>query len=130
MTLATMQRASLDAAAADVHGRIVRESVELDGMTVTRVTFGPGARWSQDLKHDAGTELCEMPHVAIVLSGTLHVEMGDGSVQDFTKNDVMMIPPGHDAWSVGDQGCVFVEFSRGTDYYADSTDVHGSGRRS
>jgi hypothetical protein len=29
----------------------------------------------------------------------------------------MMIPPGHDAWSVGDQPCVFVEFSRGDDYY-------------
>ena len=31
----------------------------------------------------------------------------------------MMLPPGHDAWSVGDEPAVFVEFSRGCDYYDD-----------
>jgi len=30
-----------------------------------------------------------------------------------------MLPPGHDAWTVGDEPCVFVEFSRGNDYYED-----------
>jgi hypothetical protein len=29
----------------------------------------------------------------------------------------MLLPPGHDAWTVGDEPCVFVEFSRGNDYY-------------
>jgi aconitate hydratase len=48
--------------------------------------------------------------------------MDDGSQQDFSKNDVMLLPPGHDAWSVGNEPCVFVEFSRGNDYY---TDEHG-----
>jgi hypothetical protein len=44
--------------------------------------------------------------------------MDDGSQQDFSRNDVMLLPPGHDAWSVGNEPCVFVEFSRGNDYYA------------
>jgi len=35
--------------------------------------------------------------VALVLSGTLRVVMDDGSQQDFSKNDVMLLPPGHDA---------------------------------
>jgi hypothetical protein len=70
------------------------------------MTFGPGARWSTDLKPDVGTELCQAPHVALVLSGTLHVELQDGSVREFSRHDVMMIPPGHDAWSVGNQPCV------------------------
>jgi len=48
--------------------------------------------------------------------------MDDGSQQDFSKNDVMLLPPGHDAWSVGNEPCVFVEFSRGNDYY---TGDHG-----
>jgi mannose-6-phosphate isomerase-like protein (cupin superfamily) len=112
-----MQKGSLDAAAPDRHGRITKETVELKGVSVTRVTFGVGAKWSEDLKEYAGTHSCELPHVAIVVSGTLRVVMDDGEVEDFSKNDVMLLPPGHDAWSVGDEPCVFIEFSRGNDYY-------------
>lgn len=112
-----MQKGNLDTAGADAHGRIKKETVALDGVSVTRVTFGVGAKWSEDLKDYAGTPSCELPHVALVLSGTLRVVMDDGSQQDFSKNDVMLLPPGHDAWSVGGQPCVFVEFSRGNDYY-------------
>ena len=65
----------------------------------------------------ARTESCQLPHVALVLSGALHVVMDDGSEEDFRKNDVMLLPPGHDAWTIGDEPCVFVEFSRGNDYY-------------
>jgi ethanolamine utilization protein EutQ (cupin superfamily) len=111
------QKANLDAIEPDVHGRISKASAALEGVTVTRVTFGPGARWSADLKDYAGTESCELPHVAVVLQGRLHVRMDDGSEEEFGANDVMMLPPGHDAWSVGDEACVFVEFSRGNDYY-------------
>jgi hypothetical protein len=117
MSSATMQKANLDEIEADVHGRISKSSAELDGVTVTRVTFGPGARWSEDLKDYAGTDSCELSHVAIVQQGRLHVLMDDGSEQEFGPNEVMMLPPGHDAWSVGEQACVFVEFSRGNDYY-------------
>ena len=52
-----------------------------------------------------GTSSCELPHVAIVLSGTPHV-VDDGSAEDFSKNDVIFLPPGHDAWAVGDEPCV------------------------
>jgi MFS transporter, DHA2 family, multidrug resistance protein len=65
-----------------------------------------------------------LPGVAITILGALlvridepRVVMDDGSQQDFSKNDVMLLPPGHDAWSVGNEPCVFVEFSRGNDYY-------------
>jgi hypothetical protein len=119
MAVATMQKGNLEAVAPDVHGRITKASVVLDGVTVTRVTFGPGARWSEDLKSYAGTDSCQLPHVALVLSGQLQVVMDDGSEELFGPNDVMLLPPGHDAWSVGDEACVFVEFSRGNDYYDD-----------
>ena len=115
----TMQKGNLVAAPADVHGRISKQTVALEGVSVTRVTFAPGARWSIDLKPAAGTELCELPHVAVVLGGALAVQMRDGSVQEFTTNDVMLLPPGHDAWTIGDEPFVFVEFSRGNDYYAE-----------
>ena len=117
MAVATMQKANLDSVDPDTHGRISKESAQLEGVTVTRVTFGPHARWSEDLKEYAGTESCELPHVALVLEGRLHVVMDDGSEDEFGPNDVMLLPPGHDAWSVGGKRCVFVEFSRGNDYY-------------
>ncbi|MCV7224802.1 hypothetical protein [Mycolicibacterium komossense] len=113
----TMQKATLADVPRDVHGLISKRTAELDGVAVTEVTFGVGARWSNDLKEYAGTDLCQLPHVALVTGGTLAVEMADGTNDEFSTGDVMLLPPGHDAWTVGDQACTFVEFSRGGDYY-------------
>jgi hypothetical protein len=112
-----MQRASFGTIAPDVHGRISKQTADLDGVDVTRVTFDVGARWSTDLKPHAGTDSCQLPHVAVVQAGTLHVVMDDGSEEDFSAGEVMVLPPGHDAWAVGDEPCTFVEFSRGNDYF-------------
>jgi hypothetical protein len=60
MALATMQKGNLDAIQPEVHRRIGKETVALEGVSVTRVTFHPGARWSEDLKAYAGTESCRM----------------------------------------------------------------------
>lgn len=117
MSLSTMQKANLDAAETTVLGKIKKQTVKLDGVTVTRVTYDVGARWSKDAKSRAGTNSCLLPHVAIVLSGTFRVQMDDGEVEDFVENDIMMLPSGHDAWVVGDEPCVFVEFSDGCNYY-------------
>jgi len=112
-----LQKAHLADIEPDIHGRISKRTAQLDGVSVTEVTFGVGARWSEDLKAFAGTESCLLPHVSVVVSGTLHVASDDGSHEEFSAGDVMLLPPGHDAWSVGDQPAVFVEFSRGNDYY-------------
>jgi hypothetical protein len=113
-----MQRARLADVPPDVHGLIPKKTAQLDGVAVTEVTFQAGARWSTDLKEYAGTDQCELSHVALVTAGTLRVVMRDGSQQDFSAGDVMLLPPGHDAWAVGDRACSFVEFSKGNDCYA------------
>ncbi|BBZ01933.1 cupin [Mycolicibacterium chitae] len=112
-----MQKATMADIPSDVHGLISKRTAELDGVAVTEVTFDVGARWSTDLKDYAGTQLCELPHVAYVLAGTIAIRMTDGAEQTFSAGDVMLLPPGHDAWTVGDEACTFVEFSRGNDYY-------------
>jgi hypothetical protein len=119
MALPTMQKKNLDHPD-DVanYGLITKEEVVLDTVTVHRVTFNQGAKWSKDLKPVAGTASCELPHVALVQTGRLHVVMDDGSEDEFGPNDIMMLPPGHDAWTVGDEPCVFIEFSSGGDYYS------------
>jgi hypothetical protein len=113
----SMQKARLVDIESDVHGLISKRTAELVGVSVTEVTFTPGAKWSTDLKEYAGTDLCELPHVALVTAGTLAVRMADGSSEEFSAGEVMLLPPGHDAWTVGAQACTFVEFSRGNDYY-------------
>ncbi len=108
-----MQKASLRGAEAQAHGRIQKRSVTLDGVTVTEVTFAPGARWTLDVAPEAKTVSCAAPHVALVLAGALRVRMDDGSEEEFREGDVMLLPAGHDAWTVGDVSCVFVDFSEG-----------------
>ena len=117
MALATMQKAHLDSVRSDVHGKISKKTVKLDTVKVTRVRFDVGAKWSADLKEYAGTSSCLLPHVAYVLSGQIKIRMDDGSEELFSPGDVMMLPPGHDAWTVGDEPCDFIEFSQGNDYY-------------
>jgi uncharacterized RmlC-like cupin family protein len=116
----TMQKKSLNTPDELAHfGRITKEFVTLQGLEAHRVTFNPGARWSTDLKPAAGTASCELPHVAYVLAGRLHVVMDDGAEEEFEAGDIMMLPPGHDAWAVGNDACVFVELTTGTNYYGD-----------
>ncbi len=118
MSYEGMQKKNLGAPD-EVHhyGRITKENVALHGIEVHRVIFNVGARWSTDLKPHAGTESCELPHVAYIQSGRLHVVMQDGAEDEFGPDDIMMLPPGHDAWVVGSEPCIFIEFSRGFDYY-------------
>jgi quercetin dioxygenase-like cupin family protein len=108
-----MQKASLRDAVATAHGRVQKRSVTVDGVTVTEVTFPPGARWALDVAPAAKTASCAAPHVALVLAGALRVRMDDGSEEEFREGDVMLLPGGHDAWTVGGVPCVFVDFSEG-----------------
>lgn len=119
MSSPQMKKANIDTVAADVHGRISKQVVELDGVTAIKVTFNPGAKWSADLKDYAGTDTCLLPHVAYVINGSIHIVMDDGSEETFSRGDIMMLPPGHDAWTEGSEPCEFIQFSQGDDHYDD-----------
>jgi uncharacterized RmlC-like cupin family protein len=110
-------KARLNTAERDVHGKISKQTVQLDTVKVTRVRFDVGAKRSKDLKEYAGAESCLLPHVAYVLSGRIMIRMDDGSEELFEAGDIMMLPPGHDARTIGDEPCEFIEFSKGNDYY-------------
>ena len=47
----------------------------------------------------------------------LEVVMDDGSEMEYGPDDALVIPPGHDAWIVGDEPCVVLDFA-GADEYA------------
>ena len=86
------------------------EMVSVGGTTVGRGTMQPGWRWSENIKPIVGTESCQVHHLGIVLSGRIHIVHDDGSEGDISAGDVFSIEPGHDAWVVGDEPYVGVEF--------------------
>lgn len=90
--------------------------VNIDGSAVGRATFQPGWRWSKDVKPIAGTASCQAPHVGYFVSGRMKVVMDDGETLEFGPGDFAVIPPGHDAWVVGDQPCVMVDWHGFADY--------------
>lgn len=75
-------------------------------MTVGRGEFEPGWRWSQHVKPIAETDSCQANHTGIILEGRMVVKMNDGPEMEFGPGDVFCMPPGHDAWVVGDKRCV------------------------
>lgn len=95
-------------------GRV--ELLRVGGATVGRATFEPGWTWSTSVQPFAKTPSCEAPHFQYHVSGILRVRMDDGTEFDCRPGDVSLVPPGHDAWVVGDQPAVVVDFQGMVDY--------------
>lgn len=89
-------------------GRI--DIVQLDDTVVGRMTYEPGWRWSVDVKPIAGTDTCQYHHLGVSLSGRVRAQMSDGTELEVGPGDIFEIPPGHDAWVVGDEPWVSVDF--------------------
>jgi hypothetical protein len=92
------------------------ELVKIGGATVGRGVFEPGWKWSESVKPIAGTDSCQSPHFQYHVSGILIVEMEDGTKLECRPGDVSMIPPGHDAWVVGNDPVVVIDFQGMVDY--------------
>jgi quercetin dioxygenase-like cupin family protein len=92
------------------------EVVTTDQGAVGRATFEPGWRWSEHVKPIAGTDSCEAAHTGYVISGRMTVQMNDGTTEDYGPGDFMVCPPGHDAWIVGDEPCVVIDWQGFADY--------------
>lgn len=90
--------------------------VTFSGSTVGRSVLQPGWRWSNDIKPIAGTESCEVGHTGYLLSGRMHVIMNDGAEGEIGPGDAFIVSPGHDAWVVGDEPCVVLDWSGAEDF--------------
>ena len=87
--------------------------VTVGDTTVVRARFEPGWRWSTDLGPIMNTRSCQVHHLGFSVSGLVHVRMDDGEEFDLPPNSIYEMPPGHDAWVVGDQPWVIVEWTSG-----------------
>ncbi len=96
------------------------EIVMLGGSPIMRMTLQPGWRWSEHVKPMAGTELCEAPHFQYSISGRIGVRMADGNEFEVGPGEVSRLEPGHDAWVVGDEPVVAIDWG-GAHVWAKST---------
>jgi class 3 adenylate cyclase len=79
------------------------EVITRAGLTVSHDTQRPGWRWSVHVRPLVGTEWCQTRHIGVVLRGRMGVLLEDGTEFEAGPLDLMDIPPGHDAWVIGDE---------------------------
>ena len=92
------------------------ELVNLDTGPVGRATFQPGWKWSQHVKPIAKTYSCPTAHTCYFVSGQMKVVMDNGEEMDYGPGDFATMAPGHDAWIVGNEPCVVVDWQGFADY--------------
>jgi class 3 adenylate cyclase len=93
------------------------EIFELDDFVIGRMVMHPGWRWAQDVKPIAETDRCMYHHLGYTVGGRLHVVLEDGTEDEIGPQEMFEIPPGHDAWVVGDEPWEAIDF-RGARSYA------------
>ena len=96
------------------HGSL--DLLTIGGAEIGRLTLQPGWRWADHVKPIAGTDLCEAPHFQYHVSGTLRVRLADGTEFDAAPGDVTALPAGHDAWVVGNEPAVVVDWWGASNY--------------
>ena len=87
------------------------EIISLDEAVVGRASFEPGWRWTTDMSAIAGTATCQLHHLGYSMSGVVRVVMDNGEALDIPPASVYEIPPGHDAWVVGDEPWQILEWT-------------------
>lgn len=107
------------------HGHV--DIVQLDDGVVGMATFEPGWKWSKDVQPIAGTKSCQASHFGYCLSGRMVVVMDDGTRAEMGPGDVVDIPAGHDAWVVGNEPCVMLDFAGMANYAQANAPVRQAG---
>jgi mannose-6-phosphate isomerase-like protein (cupin superfamily) len=86
------------------------ELTKIGDTRVSRVYLEPGWSWEKCLKPIVKTETCQASHTQYVVSGRVKVKMNDGSEEEYRAGDVGYIPPGHNAWVLGNEPYTGIEF--------------------
>jgi quercetin dioxygenase-like cupin family protein len=95
------------------------ELANLGDVTIGRVTLEPGWSWEKCVKPLVNTNSCQSPHTQYIISGRIKVAMDDGTAEEFGPGDAALVPPGHNAWVVGNEPVVGIDFT-GLKEYAKS----------
>lgn len=92
------------------------EILRVGGSDIGRLTLMPGWRWSRDVKPIAQTDSCHAPHFQYHVAGQLMIRMDDGTEILAKEGDITSLPSGHDAWVVGNDPVVLVDWFGASNY--------------
>jgi hypothetical protein len=87
------------------------EIVKLGDIIIGKATLEPGWSWGKCVKPLVKTDSCQAPHTSVIISGKMRVRMEDGTEIEGGPGDSAIIPPGHDAWVIGDEPCISIDFT-------------------
>ena len=105
------------------HG--LTQVVKLGDTTVARGVYQPGWRWSRDMPGIVHTERCQLHHLGYAISGVVHFETEDGQALEVSAGAVYEVPPGHDAWVVGDVPFVTIDWTSAHSWLTQETEGNG-----
>ena len=77
---------------------------------VKRVVYPPGFRWSTHMRPNVDSDLCMHAHVGFLVRGRMAGEYADGCTFELDAPAAVVVDPGHDAWTVGEESAVYLEF--------------------
>lgn len=92
------------------------ELINIGSGSIGKATLQPGWKWSESVQPLAKTKSCEAPHFQYHVSGILKIKMDDGTIIECKAGDVSLLPIGHDAWVVGSEPVVVIDFQGMADY--------------
>jgi hypothetical protein len=95
---------------------IQTDAVTAGRARVKRLIYPVGTRWSTHVKPVVGGDWCMHAHVGFLAHGHLRGEYADGCGFDFSAPAAVVIEPGHDAWVIGEEPAVLIQF----DFEADT----------
>ncbi|MGI0028383.1 MAG: cupin domain-containing protein [Nitrososphaera sp.] len=84
--------------------------------TIGRFVLEPGWKWSTAVKPVVKTESCQQTHTGYIISGRMRVRMDDGAESEVGPGEVVLVPAGHDAWVVGNEPCIGIDFTGAKTY--------------
>jgi quercetin dioxygenase-like cupin family protein len=85
-----------------------RVAVRLRKTAIGRGVYRPGWRWSEHAQPLSGSESEE--HIGYVISGRMAIRARDRTEIEVGPGDAFIAASGHDAWVVGEEPCVALDF--------------------
>ena len=85
-----------------------RVAVILNSVAIGRGEYLPGWRWSQHVGAQTGRP--SQAHIGLILSGRMGILDSEGREVTLGPGDAFEIGPESDAWVVGDETCLALDF--------------------
>jgi uncharacterized cupin superfamily protein len=82
--------------------------VILNSVAIGRGEYRPGWRWSKHAGPQTGKE--SAGHIGYIVSGHMVIQTADKQQTRVGEGDAFEVGPGHDAWVVGDEPCIALDF--------------------